>query len=221
MKHIILSLLAVAIVSPAAHAELREIDGLACHMQPGKCIMKNGKYYVDWTAADQAVMDKYTEGVNQNQKLWNQAVTNGWNPTIGNCGLWDAKNDRPYPGTDALFAKYGLRGQSAGNGPVHGRDIDGYLKTYCAEMHQKFASIKDPVRRLDIGLEDHLAYDAWIKSQPMYACTTVNGNCKSCTVVVNGHYSPVSCTEGVSKQIPNPTKWYRDTYQTWKNPLAD
>ena len=203
--------------APAAQAELREIDSLTCHMRPERCISKGGKFYIDWTAADDASVVRDKEQYEKSNNMWADYTANGGNPTIGNLGLWDDARNKPLPGTDALFRKYGLTGYCGGDGQEL-RVTDCYADRHAREIHKKFAYIKNPVERMDVGLADRFAFDMWLQTQPIYLCTARNGKCASCSVQVSGQKKPVSCEEGWPKK-DEVFKLY-DSYPTWKNPAS-
>ncbi|MCM2266659.1 MAG: hypothetical protein NDI60_02670 [Elusimicrobiales bacterium] len=222
MKRTITALLAALTLAPAAYAELREIDSIACHMQPGRCIQKGtgktAKFYIDWTAADQAAMDKHAAEYKQSSEKSANYLAAGGNATIGNCGLWDKAAGRPYAGTDALFKKYNLSGQCEIGGQTG--DMDCYVSQHCVDgaMLKKFAHITDPVRRVDTGITDSLAFDAYMNTQPRYFCSSKSGVCVSCRMVINGKSQDSSCEDGFSKQITNRQQLDK-LYLAWKNPF--
>lgn len=214
MKRSILLLCLMTGLAAAGYAELREIGGIDCELLVDRCVRRGTKFYIDWTPADQAAADKHDSEYTESTARTAALIARGMKPTLMNCQLWDDANGAPYPGADAFLRKYNMDGYCrSSNG-----DPDCYLDKHCGQMHAKFANIQDPVRRLDVGMADYRAFEAYLNTQPKYSCAAVNGKCASCRLTINGQSRNVTCEEGFSKQAE--TMALLRSYPTWKNPTG-
>ena len=214
MRMLLLSLMIFAVVMPAG-AELLEISGTDCNIAGSQCIAKDGKYYIE------KGVPLPGQGTEDNSDLWARAAAGGWSPTTSMWGLFDVKTMTCVPGTAGILAKYNMSGRcEIGNDS----DMDCYANRKAREIIKKFAYIKDPVKRMDVGLQDRIAFDAWLDTQPLYSCGFKGWNaeavCAGCQVQIGPSKRAVSCEEGLPKMAETKKIGSPEFYQTWKNPMG-
>ncbi|MBI5743612.1 MAG: hypothetical protein HY952_03605 [Elusimicrobia bacterium] len=205
LNFLVLTGLALGFVM-VARAELVEVRGSECQLVPRGCIEKNGKFYTEFTAEDKTVAARGQEQYQQTSQMWGRLSANGWNPTLANLDLWDAANERPYPGAKDLLARRGLRG-----GCYHETNIDCHLPGDCTV---KYGNIKDRIARTDKCLDDNLLYRAYLHTLPRYRCSGTGcwggkyGKDAQCEIIMNGKKMPVVCDEEFKKNSnKKPLSW--------------